>query len=90
MNAAAPKPPAPPAAGQALQLFPGVSFYQVLEASKVLGPNGDPTFAMVGPFADLAGASQYAATRPGSLITVTLVLHQAGAVPPAATPFKQP
>lgn len=79
----------PPAAGQALQLFPGVSFYQVLEASKVLGPTGEPTFAMVGPFADLAGASHYASSRPGSLITVTLVLHQAAPMPAAVSPLKK-
>jgi len=87
MNAPAPKPPP---AGAGLQLFPGVSFYQVLEPSKVLGPHGETSFAMVGPFADLAGASHYAATRPGSLITVTLVLHQAAAVPAAVASLKKP
>lgn len=70
----------PKPADQAAGLFPGVSFYQVLEPSKILGPGGVLQFAMVGPFPTLLAADAYANTRPGSLITVTLVLHQAPAV----------
>ena len=68
-------------AALAVGLVPGVSYFQVLEPSTLIGANGEQNYSMVGPFLDLARANQYSAGRPGSLITVTLILHQA---PPAA------
>lgn len=78
--------PSKPAAGQAHALAVGVSFYQVLEPSTLLGPGGVPQYAMYGPFADLVAASQYAASRVGAFVTVTLILHQTvpAAKPPAS------
>lgn len=61
-------------------LFPGVSFFQVLTPGKILAANGDIAYEMHGPFGDLGQASAFCQTRPGSLITVTLVLFQAPAV----------
>jgi hypothetical protein len=61
---------------QVNQLQPGMSFYQILEPTKVLGPKGETQYAQMGPFPDLASASQYSFQRPGSLITVILILHE--------------
>lgn len=81
----APQPkPIEPAAGG---LAPGVSFFQVLTPQAVRLPNGDFNYAMAGPFLDLLAASHYANARPGSLIQVSLVLHQ---VPHAAAPAAAP
>lgn len=66
---------------QSAGLAPGVSFYQVLEPTGVLSPEGLPSMKMMGPFPDLGSASQYAAKRVGAIITVTLCLFQ---TPPAA------
>lgn len=83
----------PAAADQGGGLAPGVSFFQVLEPAPLLAANGMAQYGMVGPFLDLARASAYANTKPGSLITVTLVLHQASAAPAIAAtavrPFKE-
>lgn len=78
-------PPNPTPEAAAGGLAPGVSYYQVLEPSKVLGPGGLVQMAMHGPFLDLGQASKFASARPGSLITVTLVLFQTAAA--AAAPL---
>jgi hypothetical protein len=74
--------PAPPPAGATNVLAPGVSWYMVFVAPKILAPNGDVPYEMHGPFGDLATATQYASAKPGSLIVVNLVLHQAAALSP--------
>ena len=87
--------PAPePNSTPVFQLYPGVSYYMVLEPSTVLAADGSSTYAMTGPFADLASASYRAAKSPGSLISVTLILHQAtpaapASVMPGVTPMKR-
>lgn len=74
-----------PVEGQAQAfLQPGVSYFQVLVPSTVLAPNGDTQYGMAGPWLDLPSANAFANTKPGSLITVTLVLHQAVGAPPAS------
>lgn len=65
-------------------LQPGVSYFLVLVPSTVLAPNGDAQYGQAGPFMDLASANHFANTKPGSLISVTLILHQATGAPPAA------
>lgn len=80
MNA---QPKQPSSGGQAHGLAVGVSFYQVLEPSSLVGPGGTAQYAMYGPFANLVEASQYAASRVGAFVTVTLILHQTVPVPKA-------
>lgn len=82
MNTTAPQADQPP---QARPFEPGDSFYQVLCLAPLVGPNGESGYQMWGPFPDLASANAFSNTKPGSLITVTLVLHQnAAAIAPAA------
>lgn len=77
------------AGAAAFQLQPGVSYFQVLALSPIRAPNGDMQYAMAGPFLDLPSAEAFANTKPGSLITVTLVLHQATGARPAFAPMVQ-
>lgn len=64
-------------------LRPGVSYFQVLEPAPILAANGMTQFGMVGPFLDILQANAYAATKPGALVTVTLVLLQSPPAPRA-------
>lgn len=67
----------------AFLLAPGVSYFQVLTPSAVLGPGGVTQYAMMGPFFDILQANHHASQKPGSLVSVTLVLLEAQP-PPAA------
>ncbi len=77
---------APQTQPEANPFFPGVSYYNVLQPSPIIGPGGVRQLAMHGPFQDLATASQYANARPGSMISVTLILHEIPAGPAPAAP----
>lgn len=79
MNQALIPPAADPAANV---LAPGASWFMVMVAPKILAANGAANYEMHGPFASMGQAAAYSAERPGSLITVTLVLHQAQALSP--------
>ncbi len=85
MPAAAPQTPT-----EANPFVPGVSYYLVLEPSAVIAPNGVRQLAQHGPFVDFKTAAGYASTRPGSLITVTLILDQIPVSVVAAAPAFQP
>lgn len=71
-------------------LAPGMSYFTVLEPTKILGPDGEPQYQVTGPFVSLDQASQFGVTRPGgALISATLILHQyAAAVPKARAAVK--
>lgn len=51
-------------------------FYQVLTPAAIRGPNGEPQYQMVGPFADLQSATKHASQAPGALLTATVVLFK--------------
>lgn len=89
MNTTTPKPDQAP---QPKPFEPGDSYYQVLALAPLVGPNGETGYQMWGPFPDLASANTFSNTKPGSLITVTLVLHQntAAVAPPPALGKIQP
>lgn len=61
-------------------LSPNAVLYQVLTPAPMLAPNGDVQYAMLGPFADLASASQHSAKTPGALLAVTVILFQTPAL----------
>lgn len=67
-------------------------YYQVLEVAPVLGANGEKRFQITGPIYDLVTASGYSQTKPGSLLCVVTVVHQAPdiAIAPAAAPARVP
>lgn len=78
----------PPSDGNGLQadqlqdvqgFMPGMSYYSVFELKPVLQAGGQPMYEVTGPFPTLGAATQVAARKPGSLIAVTLFLHQADA-----------
>lgn len=73
---------------QALILKPGTVFYQVLELKPLLGPAGERQYEPIAACPDLETASYLAVQKAGSLITLTVVIHQspgmsAGAAAPA-------
>lgn len=77
-----------PAEAPKPKFVPGDSYYMVLMMAALVGPNGESGYDMMGPFPDLASANAFSNTKPGSLITVTLVLHQ-NAAAIAAAPLRQ-
>jgi hypothetical protein len=60
---------------------PGVTFYQVLIPSPIRAPDGSLQYAMMGPFPDLGTASQSAASKPGALIVLNVILFKTPTVP---------
>jgi len=76
---------------QAKPLAPHDTFFQVLTLAQLAGPNGEAGYQMWGPFPDLASANVFSNSKPGSLITLTVVLHQhAQAIAPAPSTLIRP